>query len=152
LDEISKSIKRQRKLSRLPNIFKNITNKGVANFTTKQLNKYEEAVLSLGFKFILKPNHTNDSDIYKSLDNFVRDTRLSYQFQDIESMKEHNVNHNLNEDFNICDVVKNQLHVKNSNFQPKLASYAVEHYLECVQKRFAERIQCCPVLTNKIPT
>jgi hypothetical protein len=149
--ELSKNVKRQRKVEKLPKIFKNITNKGVANFTTKHLNIYEEAVLSLGLKFILKPKNTNDADINKSIDNFNRSVRLNYQFQDTNSMNSCNTKIHTNKDLNICFNVQNQLRVANSSFNPKFASFAIENYLITVKNRFEEKMIQNPLIRNKIP-
>ena len=47
-----KQIRKQKAIDKLPKIFKSITNKGLHNISKKILTVKEEAVLSLGLKFI----------------------------------------------------------------------------------------------------
>jgi hypothetical protein len=50
----------KRKTNKLPNIFQNIKNKGI-NLSDRKLSLYDECVLSLGLKFIIKPKSARDS-------------------------------------------------------------------------------------------
>jgi hypothetical protein len=122
--KIVKQIRKQKAIDKLPKIFKLITNKGLHNISNQVLTVKEEAVLSLGLKFIPIPQPSTDLELDKSLDVFIRSlaTKLFYIDSDNTSFDR-------------------TLHVKNPAFKPAINDTIINEYINIINNNLsAEKI------------
>lgn len=118
--KIVKQIRKQKAIDKLPKIFKSITNKGLHNISKKILTVKEEAVLSLGLKFIPIPQPSSDQDLDKSLEAFRRSLAIRLHFID--------------EDNSSFD---RSLHVKNTTFNPPINDVTINSYINTIKNRLS---------------
>ena len=138
----------QRRVNKLPKIFQNIKNKGIINLSDRNLSLFDESVLSLGLKFILKPKSIKDVDIENDLNNYFRNLRLKYQFADFNDSNQLIIASNKS----YMKKIEDNLYIKNSLFMPNNAGYFVEQYINLVAEKLKLQLLSHPVkIKEKIP-
>ena len=122
---ITEAYRLLRQHKRLPKFCQLITNKGIHNLSHKKLTVQEEAILSLGLKFIIKPPPNLRKEIFDSYSNFVRSIRLKNQFLGSNTL------------------VGGQpsIRIPNRSFVPCKAGKALENYITEVRYKLLENIQ-----------
>lgn len=115
-----------RQMKRLPKFCQLITNKGIHNLSVKKLTLQEEAILSLGLKFIIKPPPNSKNEILNSYNSFVRSVRLKNQFLGANASTLSG---------------RPLLRIPNKSFVPSPAGKALENYITQVRYKLLERIQ-----------
>ena len=123
---ITEAYRLLRQHKRLPKFCQLITNKGIHNLSHKKLTVQEEAILSLGLKFIIKPPPNLRKEILDSYSNFVRSIRLKNQFLGGNTL-----------------VAGGQpsIRIPNRSFVPSKAGKALENYITEVRYKLLENIQ-----------
>ena len=122
--KIVKQIRKQKAIDKLPHLFKLITNKGLHNISDQVLTVKEEAVLSLGLKFIPIPQPSTDNELDKSLDSFIRSIAIKLKYID--------------EDNTSYDKT---LHVKNPGYIPEIKDVTINSYINIIKNNlYAEKI------------
>jgi hypothetical protein len=127
--------RRQLKSRQLPALFHGITNKGIFNLSDKTLNVAEEAILSLGLKFVIRPQPSTDNELLVSFEQFCRTVRLKKQFVHSD------------------DTFNSTLYVPNKGFVPKTAGLVLENYLSVANDKLLLALQTTTVqhCTRKVP-
>jgi len=113
-NEITHYYKHQTKLKKLPCFFHRITNKGIHNFSQKILTTEEECVLSLGFKFIIRPPPNTLNELMQCYNNFVRLIRIKNQMLGCNGYLISN---------------SHSVYVPNKAFVPNKGGQALENYI-----------------------
>jgi hypothetical protein len=103
-----------------------IINTGIHNLSKKQLSSIEEYVLSLGSKFIFRPQDCTNKEVMQSLSNFERLVRLRSQFLFVEESK--------------CGTDA-AIRVPNPLYEPQPATKALESYLINVRTKLVEKLR-----------
>ena len=106
-----------------------ILNRSVHNLTNIKFNDNVLCLLSLNLKFCPTPKPLEDIDILNDFNNFARLVRLNFQFNNI-------YNPSINFD---------KYKIKNSLYQPLLASNSIETYLYGVQNKISENLLRHPI-------
>jgi len=129
-------VNNQKLSEKLPAIFNNISNKGIINLSEHILSKSEEAVLSLGLNFIMKPKDSPNRELLTSFENYARNIRIKFQF----------VYSNIN---TVTNSIEQTLRIPNTSFQPHKAGYFVEKYISDARDRLIHQLQQHPVINNR---
>ena len=123
---ITEAYRLLRQHKRLPKFCQLITNKGIHNLSLKKLSVQEEAILSLGLKFIIKPPPNLRKEIFNSYSNFVRSIRLKNQFLGCNTL---------------LTGMQPSIRIPNKSFIPSKAGKALENYITEVRYKLLENLQ-----------
>jgi hypothetical protein len=134
--KIGRQIRKQKAIDKLPNMFKSITNKGLHNLSKQQLTVKEEALLSLGLKFIPLPQPSTDIELDKSMEAFTRSIAIKLHFLDAENTS-----------------YDKTLHVKNNTFNPEIKDPTINSYINTIKNKLQAEKLLHPIdsCTIKLP-
>ena len=117
-NDTTRFYKYQTKLKKLPFFFHRISNKGIHNFSQKRLTLEEEGVLSLGLKFIIRPQPNTLNELMQCYQNFVRLIRIKNQMLGCNGYS--------------INSAPSAVYVPNKNFVPNKGGQVLENYITTI--------------------